>query len=80
MAMVKLFEENVTDMDKLEITQEAYRFNAFLKGNPSTRLWEQGDFLVHFAGVYDLDIMNHLINRIDNGETPRISMENRLLN
>jgi hypothetical protein len=80
MAMVKLFEENVADMDKLEITQEAYRFNAFLKGNPSTRLWEQGDFLVHFAGVYDLDIMNRLIDRIDNGDTPRISMDNQILN
>jgi hypothetical protein len=58
---------------------ESYKFNAFLKGNPGTRLWEKGDFLVHFAGVYDLGLMNNLIDKIDAGETPRISMENQII-
>jgi hypothetical protein len=79
MAMVKIFEENAEDATKLEMIPDAYKFNAFLKGLPNTRLWEKGDFLVHFAGVYDLGLMNNLIDRIDAGETPRISMENQVI-
>jgi hypothetical protein len=36
--------------------------------------WEQGDFLVHFAGVYDAKKMGELIKEIDSGKTPRLSM------
>jgi hypothetical protein len=79
MAMVKLFEENPSDAANLEITRDAYKFNAFLKGLDGTRLWEKGDFLVHFAGVYDLTLMNNLIDRINSGETPRISMNNQVI-
>ena len=79
MGMVHLFETVPTDAAKVEITHDAYKFNAFLKGNPGARLWQQGDFLVHFAGVYDHQLMNVLIDRILAGETPRISMNNQVI-
>ena len=78
-AMVYLFQTVESDLAKLELTHEAYRFNAFIKGNPGTRLWEHGDFLVHFAGVYKHEMMADLIERIHRGETPRLSMDNKLL-
>jgi hypothetical protein len=37
-------------------------------------LREQGDFLVHFAGVHDAKKMNSLIDEILAGKTPRLSM------
>jgi hypothetical protein len=79
MAMVQLFQDNPEDAAKLEMINDAYKFNAFLKGDPGRRLWEKGDFLVHFAGVYDLDLMNKFMDMIDSGETPRISMQNHLI-
>ena len=77
--MVHLFETVPSDAAKVEITKDAYKFNAFLKGNPGTRQWQQGDFLVHFAGVYNHELMNVLIDRILAGETPRISMNNHVI-
>jgi hypothetical protein len=37
-------------------------------------LWEHGDFLVHFAGVYDPKQMAALIEEIGRGGVPRLSM------
>jgi hypothetical protein len=34
-------------------------------------LWMPGDFLVHFAGIYDVNRMNKFIKEIDEGGTPR---------
>ena len=50
-AMVALVQENASDNAKVQITMDAYKFNAFLKGLPGTRLWQPGDFVCHFAGV-----------------------------
>jgi hypothetical protein len=73
-AMCKLFEEHESDKAHLEVTGEHYRFNAYLMGYPGERLWEQGDFLVHFAGVYNPTKMHGLIQEIKEGKTPRLSM------
>ena len=51
-------------------------FNAYLMGMPNERLWQQGDFLVHFAGVYDTKKMAGLIEEMRAGKTPRIDMWN----
>lgn len=79
MGMVHLFEKNPSDAAHLEMTEDAYKFNAFIKGLPGKRLWEQGDFVVHFAGVYRHELMNVLIDRIDKGETPRLNMNNEVV-
>lgn len=73
-AMIKLMEMNESDRSKIEVSKEHKRFNAYLMGLEGEPLWEQGDFLVHFAGVYDPKKMESLISAIQAGEVPRLSM------
>lgn len=73
-AMIHLFNTNPTDNSKIEITKQHKVFNAYLRGLEGEPLWLPGDFLVHFAGVYDIKQMAELTDRCLAGETPRISM------
>jgi lipopolysaccharide biosynthesis glycosyltransferase len=58
-AMIKLFETQVSDKNKMETCTSHWLFNSYVFGpkdsadDPSTRLYKRGDFLIHFAGVYD---------------------------
>ena len=72
--ILKLLEVNESDRKKVQITNQHKRFNAYLMGLDTEPKWEQGDFLVHFAGVYDAKKMGSLIEEIDAGKTPRLSM------
>ncbi len=72
--ILKLMETNLSDAEKIFVTHECKKFNAYLMGLPGAPLWEQGDFLVHFAGVYDAKKMNSLIDEIFQGKVPRLSM------
>jgi hypothetical protein len=72
--ILKLMEANASDRERIEITPECKRFNAYLMGLPNSPLWEPGDFLVHFAGVYDAQKMKECIEDIDAGKVPRLSM------
>lgn len=72
--ILKLMETNLEDRNKIEITKDCRRFNAYLMGLPDAPLWEPGDFLVHFAGVYDSQKMKSLIDEILEGKVPRLSM------
>jgi hypothetical protein len=72
--ILKLMETNESDQKKILVTQQHKRFNAYLMGLDNEPKWEQGDFLVHFAGVYDAKKMESLIDEIDAGKTPRLSM------
>lgn len=60
-AMIKLHESNPADKAMIETCLEHWKFNAYVYGSnnsansPSDRLYKQGDFLIHFAGVH-----NHL--------------------
>ena len=73
-AMIKLYEENELDHEMIQITPKHKVFNAFLRGLPGQPLWEPGDLLVHFAGVYDPKEIQSLVLRIQNGEIPRLKM------
>jgi hypothetical protein len=73
-AMINLYNTNGLDASKISITNNHKAFNAYLRGLPGEPLWEQGDFLVHFAGVYNPKDMQDLTARILAGETPRLSM------
>ena len=53
---------------------EAYRFNAYIQGYKGTRLWLPGDFLIHFAGVYDSKKMLEFMEIVESGKIPRINM------
>lgn len=70
-AVIKLLELNSSDLAKTEITNKCKIFNAYIQGLPNTPLWTPGDFLVHFAGIYDVNRMNKYIEEIDAGKTPR---------
>jgi hypothetical protein len=72
MAMIKIMEENKKDQNKIQVTNKHKLFNAYIMGLPDEPLWEQGDFLVHFAGIYDSDKMKTFIEEIELGKTPRL--------
>ena len=73
-AMIRLLETVPEDLAKTETTAEHWRFNAYLRGLPGERLWDSGCLLVHFAGVYDLKIMEGLQREILGGGCPRIKI------
>ena len=73
-AMIKLLETVPNDLAHTEITNQHKRFNAYLRGLPGQPLWEPGDWLVHFAGVYDVKEMQELIRKIGRGDVPRLTM------
>ena len=70
-AVIKLLEQNASDFAKTEVTNKCRTFNAYIQGLPGLPLWERGDFLVHFAGIYDPRRMNEFISQIEEGKTPR---------
>ena len=76
MAMIKELEENKEDQDKIQITDQHKQFNAYLMGHPGEPLWQPGDFLVHFAGVYRQERISQLIDSIEAGKIPRLDMFN----
>lgn len=73
-AMIKLYETNPVDNAAIQITPQHKKFNAFLRGLPGQPLWEPGDLLVHFAGVYDPKEIADLVGRIEKGQIPRLKM------
>ena len=73
-AIISLFNTNPIDASKIEVTTNHKAFNAYLRGVPGQPLWEQGDLLVHFAGVYNPKQISELTEKILAGETPRLSM------
>jgi hypothetical protein len=73
-AMCALYENVEADRKKIEVTRQHKNFNAYLRGIPDEPLWCPGDFLVHFAGVYDLKQMNDFAERCKRCEEVRIPM------
>ena len=59
-AIIKLMQMVPSDREKIQVTDDSKRFNAYLEGVEGRPLWAPGDFLVHFAGVYDLKRMERL--------------------
>jgi hypothetical protein len=74
MAMIKELEANKEDQQKIQISKEHKRLNAYCMGLPGEPLWEPGDFLIHFAGVYKLDAMERMIREIESGKVPRLNI------
>jgi hypothetical protein len=63
-AIIRLLEMNPADLAKTQVTTEHKRINAYLQGLPGQPLWAPGDFLIHFAGIYDLETMEALAQKI----------------
>lgn len=66
-AMIRLFEANPADNEKMETLKEHWIMNSYLYGpkdtasDTSTRLYKHGDFLLHLAGVYDPSTIHHIM-------------------
>ena len=73
-AIIHLLESKEIDRGHVVISDDHRRLNAYLQGLPDQPLWRPGDFLVHFAGVYNISRMEGLIDAIGAGKIPRISM------
>jgi hypothetical protein len=68
--MIKMFESNETHKSHIMTCKEGWLFNAYLfdetgkSVGSSRRLWERGDFLIHFAGVYDRKKIEKMMNYV----------------
>lgn len=65
-AMIKLLEMNPSDLAHLEISSDHTRFNSYMQGITGQPLWKPGHFLIHFAGVYDIKLINKYATEILN--------------
>lgn len=71
-AMIDEYEATPADKARIEFHTNPKTFNAYLNGAAGMALWEPGDFLVHFAGVYNTAIMRSCVENIQAGGTPRV--------
>jgi len=77
-AIIKLLELNASDLAHVEITSDHTRSNSYLQGLQGQPLWMPGQFLVHFAGVYDVTRIQILVQAIQSGKIPRLSIHEPL--
>ncbi len=73
-AIIDLYEAHSEYKSRILFVRDTRAFNAYVNGRPGTALWEQGDFVVHFAGVYDTRVMVDAVRAIQAGRTPRIQL------
>ena len=83
-AMIKLWETNPSDKAKIETCKEHWLFNSYTFGpkntanDTSTRLYKPGDFLLHFAGVYEpwniYRMMKYFLSKANTNRTPSIEV------
>ena len=84
-AMIYLFESNASDRARIETTKEHWRFNAYIFGpkdtadDPSVRLYNNGDFLIHFAGVYDAWNIYRMMKYVERQKMRNESLDVKLL-
>lgn len=71
-AMIKCAEKE-GEGNKIFVNRRHEVFNAYLGGHKGERLWTPGDFLVHFAGVYDGRKIKGLVDEIRANKIPRIN-------
>ncbi len=79
-AFCRLYDANAEDREKIVTCEDPALFNAYLfsrnnrADEPDVRLYKPGDFLVHFAGVYDIwnihRFMLYVKNCAEKGITP----------
>ena len=68
-AVIRLFETNEQDRAKIETCRENWLFNSYVFGpnnsaSDKVRLYQRGDFLIHFAGVYDIWNINRMMKYV----------------
>jgi hypothetical protein len=73
-AIIDVYTERAEDKARIYFVHDVRAFNAYVNGRPGQPMWEHGDFLVHFAGVYDTRVMADAVLAIQAGKTPRIQL------
>jgi hypothetical protein len=64
--MLLEWRDHPEDLEWTEIMENNPRlFNAYIQGIKEEHLWKNGDWLVHFAGIYGEDAINKLIDLIE---------------
>ena len=63
-ALIKLLEQNPADLAHVEITPDHTRFNSYIQGIPGQPLWSPGQFLVHFAGIYNIHKIQEIVSKL----------------
>lgn len=72
-AMIDEHESNEEAQRKIFVNKQHHLFNAYIGGHKEERLWQPGDLLVHFAGIYDGQKINELCAGIKAGKVPRVN-------
>jgi hypothetical protein len=84
--MIYLYESNLSDKAKIETCYEHWKFNAYVFGpkdnadDDSTRLYRPGDFLIHFAGVYDPWNIYRMMRYVQQQHSNGMPLDTSLLN
>lgn len=84
-AMIYYFENNPADKAHMETCHEHWKFNAYVFGpkdtadDPCTRLYRPGDFLIHFAGVYDPWNIYRMMRYVQRCSDYKIPLDTKLL-
>ena len=71
--MLDVLAASPSDAAKVFLNEKHWIFNAYIGGRKGQQLWQPGDFLVHFAGVYDGKKINEYAQQISSGTVPRIN-------
>jgi len=84
-AMIRLLETHPADNAKIETCRSHWLFNSYVFGprdsadDAGTRLYKPGDFLIHFAGVYDMWNIYRMMLYAQRCSEKRIDMDTRIL-
>lgn len=69
-AMIDEYEAEPLTKALIEFNADVKLFNTYINGLPGAVLWQPGDFLVHFAGIYDTKKMRECVEKINAGVLP----------
>jgi hypothetical protein len=69
-AMIDEYEAVPATKSLIAFNTDVTLFNTYVNGREGARLWQPGDFLVHFAGIYDTKKMRECIAKIKSGLLP----------
>ena len=84
-AMIKVLQDSSDHARHVATCRESWLFNAYLFGptgktvDPPRRLWQRGDLLIHFAGVYQGAKIQSLMTYVKNSPALDLSHVERLL-
>jgi hypothetical protein len=83
--MIKIFQTNELQRNHIKTCEEYWLFNSYLfdkdgkSVESSRRLWEEGDFLIHYAGIYKRTNINKMMIYMKKCLDEKVKVERRLI-